>query len=426
MYVRLGPDNLLANNQANVAGGGVYCADATLDIVGTDNRIVSNVAGIDGSTADGGGLYLNDCLVKLAGSAEAGVVAANRATRTGGGILTVGDFATLDVFNIDADRPALIVDNEAGAKGGGVASEGGSSIRLWDIVIARNTASDGGGIALYEDGGTSVLLMDRNLGTSVPFWGIAGAPAGAVNCRQPEQCNLIEGNRAGTDSAPGDGAAIRVSCDDTSALSDFALLQAYVFGTRISGNHGRNLIWARGWEDSTDADVDIDGALIVTNRSASHLVELSGAAPFAMYGSTVSANTIDSGGVLRIGNLAPQLQGNIVWQPDRAFFTNASPAAVVRYNLINEQAQVPVAETAFNRIEDPRFRNPSAGDFLPRGDSPALDFAAVSGGRTRDGSRRLVDLNFIPNLFGAFDAGAYEVQGAQADAIFGNGFESTN
>lgn len=279
VYVRLGPNNIITNNRAYRGGGGIFCRDAVLDIVGAGTSISSNYAGDD--IGDGGGLFLSNCRAKLAGGNDGGVVSNNTAARNGGGIYMVNDLTRLHVYTIDPDHPTRIRGNQAGGNGGGLDLEEGPRAYLWDVVVEENVARGGGGaVALYlEDqysDRTELLAFKRLTGTD-RFGHVYGAPVEAVNCRQPEPCNLFRANIAETATgALRDGAAIRVSADlcVICAVQNRAAVELH--SAKLAGHRGANLLFAKSWEDDALAGVHAYGSLMTSNEVGGNLIHVDG------------------------------------------------------------------------------------------------------------------------------------------------------
>lgn len=431
VLVRFGPNNVVTSNRAHWGGGGIFCRSATLDITGAGNGITSNYAGDE--MGDGGGLYLDDCVVKLVGTTQTGVVAGNTASRNGGGLYVTGGDAVLDIYNLDPEQPTRIAGNLAQGYGGGIDIEHGPIVYFWDAIIENNVARlGGGGVAVYADaealeGDHSTFLATRNVNEA---WQTHPPPPFARNCAQAAICNAFTGNRAeAADGTPRDGAALRLSADRTAGLGLFGSSIATLRAARMDGNAGRTLVWAKSWEDDAFASFFARGSVFHGNEVSQYLIDVDGdEAEMDLVHNTITGNTIGVG-VLRFeddpapGNQSEdnRVLSNIVWQPGTPFFVNTPLTVLARYNVANELGLVPASERPFNRDGNPLFVNASAGDYRVHPASPAVEYGPPLDVYTRDGLPRPVDLPTLPNAYGPADAGAYEVQ--LADRIFAHGFE---
>jgi len=144
----------ITNGLAPDNGGGIYAADASVDISGC--QVFSNTA-----HTDGGGLYLYRSSALLSGN----TIISNTAHGNGGGLGLDGSDATL--------TNTVVTDNLANVRGSGL-SVIGSSPRLLHSTIARNSGGDGSGVyvtnwwANYSTVAlTNTILASHNVGIAV-------------------------------------------------------------------------------------------------------------------------------------------------------------------------------------------------------------------------------------------------------------------
>ena len=399
-----GDSNVLGNRASGSGesmGGGIRCVRASVEISGS-SHVSQNQA-----EAHGGGIYADDCVVAIGSSGVIGAVLwANEAGAFGGGAFLRGGLAAIDVFTVDAWRPARILSNRAW-HGAGLSVHFGADARLFDVNIEGNVAESAASAAKISAGSgtdrSSTLLMQG---------GIEGAPARAVACADPEACNRITGNRSGYDTLQIDG-------DDALTLVASARLR----GTRIEGNEGAVLF-------AVDSGrLTLDGTLVTGNTTTSTMIS-SSLSVVTLLASTIAGNTMRAGsrvvyGAGSCGNAQPgtRIERSIVWQPG--------------HPLIDFDIDFPVQPDCFRHliaadfgaltaspervVVDPQFIDPGAGNHGLASGSPALDFAPASATETtRDRGPRVVELADAPNRFGPQDLGAYE---RITDRIFGHGFE---
>jgi fibronectin-binding autotransporter adhesin len=129
--------NTVVMSNAATSGGGVYVYSGTVTLSG--GQIARNAA--TGSwPAGGGGVYVYQGSATLSG----GQIVSNTAASGGGGVYVYSGTATLS--------GGQIVSNTAGVTGGGVHVEQSTAAftQTGATTIARNTASSGGGVFVYQ------------------------------------------------------------------------------------------------------------------------------------------------------------------------------------------------------------------------------------------------------------------------------------
>ncbi len=421
-------------NTAVYGAGGIFCRDSTLTIKGGDTSIqYNNALGNSGTNppvvADGGGLYLDDCAVKIGGFSDyAGIVDANTASRNGGGIFANGNRTRVDLYNVHPDFPTVIKGNLAANHGGGMYINEGAKVYAWDTVLWGNTAREGGGaVALYDAGSanTSTFSASRYFTDQTPH----GDPAAydrAFNCTNFWECNIIRDNKAeSTGGTLKPGGAIRLSGDDN-GVSDAVLV-----GTRVIHNRGSSAMEVK-YFSSSFSKLTLNGAVVDQNVAGGNLIYAESRTRVEITNSTIAANTIgDSRIISRTASACPSnsfvagvwVYGSIVWQPGRYFTPGIGQAGCVRYNTLSNLDNVPSVDQQFNSGGNPLFVDPANGNFRLQAASPAIDYApAAVSAVTNDGGARVIDLPYVTNAWGPQDSGAYE-RLLDSDVIFAHGFE---
>ena len=413
--LRLEGESSVISNAATDAAGGILCERTTLAI--RDASYVYQNA----TDGNGGGIFSTNCRVRIGSRGQNGsgrVLWANTAAKQGGGLLLSGEQAEGDFYTIDPFVPARIVDNHAGGApgsfGGGVALWSGARMRVYDAVIAQNTALNGGGVALSGDGHPMDFQMQASLD---------GAPPGAVNCAGPEECNFMRGNRAVSSSGVlSTGAAIMLFTGNTGTA------RARFRGARLDGNEGSDLAFL--WRENNE--LELDGVLIVGNRAEGGV--------FGVYPSdsrhtiSIRASTIADNGL--VGNVAVidgtarcadvggaigvSVRRSIVRETGHALVNDSAPQADCFTHVIANDFGL-LGAAADRVVAAPGFVDAAHGDYRLRDSSPALDFApATPADATRDGGARVFDFVGRTDLFGPQDLGAYEFV---SDLVFRNGFD---
>jgi hypothetical protein len=410
----IGDDVLLFNNEAGAMGGGIFCAGATVEMIGAGSALLGNR-----TSGPGGGMRVENCTVLIAGDGPAGngrVLVGNSAIGPGGGISAAGKRTLVTVFTIDADAPTTIAANIAGSTGGGI--DIGSSARVYgfDIVIEENIAGTGGGAVSVFDNDDDPDALFVMLGY------LDGSPPGAVNCNPARRCNRISANAAqdsGGVAQP--AAAVRIQ----SATDDNAWAEADLYGTRVEDNHGQSLIQLF-IDDGPHGKLLLDGAVVSGNVVGDVLVHNSesGIRGYVdILASTIAGNTIGGDSAI-LGDNHLVVRRSIVWQPGTQMFEMTAGALAddqFAHVLASDLVGIPPSVTNF--VADPLFVDLAGGDLHLQLASPAIDYApATFGDHEADHGQRSVDLAGIDDEFGVQDLGAFERPFA-SDYIFYSDFD---
>jgi predicted outer membrane repeat protein len=432
VFVWVGPNTVVAENHARYAGGGIYCRDATVHIKGPSITVLQNFAGESVGTpvsGSGGGIAINDCLLNVGSYHLSGSISLNEATGFGGGLYAYGSRSDANLYHIDPSLRMRVVGNIAGEFGGGIDIEQGAQVRAWDVVIEQNRAREGGGVALYDDGqgDNTLFLLHRYVLPETP----QGDPATfdlARRCADPSVCNVLQDNIAqDSNGASTHGAALRVSVDDSGQS------RAILVGGRMTRNSGRSLAKVQSFNSGAAiASMQLNGVLVDGNASSDDLIDANATGRLSIVSSTFASNNIGGDAVIHphgrfcADGFGLFLNSSIVWQPGKLVQSDLTSTATgcLTHLVVGELGSIPEADRPLSRLGDPRFVNPTLGNFDLQSSSPALDFApAVSGAVTYSGGPRTIDLSGVTNGFGPQDAGAYELAGLPTDELFANSFE---
>ncbi|HQY55241.1 MAG TPA: hypothetical protein PLU65_08425 [Dokdonella sp.] len=433
VHVRMASRNIVLQNTGIHGAGGIFCRGASLDIKGVNNFIFQNTAGEAVATPHyigyGGGLIADDCLVNVGGQGV--VFDGNNANGAGGGIFANGSQTVMHLYNVDPDSPQILSNNTANTFGGGIDIEQGARVHAWDMIIRNNIAREGGGgVALYDDGveDHSLFFASRYFTAETPN-GDTATFSKAFNCTEPEVCNLIENNRA--EAAGGnarEGGALRVSTDDD-GFSDAVLI-----GTRLTRNSGDSVVRLKMANTSLffrRSKVTFNGAVMDNNQAQGFFVN-SSSGRTEVTNSSIAGNTFGassfSNETMSCGAGAPTvsfMEGNTFLQPGKTMVsaTTVGVAGCGRFNVANSLAGLAPADQFLSLAADPQFVDVANGNLRLLPTSPAIDFApALISAVTRDGAARVADVPEATNVFGAQDAGAYEMPSG-SDLIFSSGFD---
>jgi hypothetical protein len=411
----------LSGNVAGDDGGGVYLANAALEWSGADGEMWLNAA------ADmGGGLYLTDGAsadIYTRGRRDASgqfsaAIYANEA-RQGGGIAAAA-FESRSPMRVrltshDGRNPQVIANNQASERGGAfflkaytsTFDSGWAVLCLRDTAVVNNRADRGSAIYSQRDISSLGSSSGSFLFVNIEVSGSADCPVrdSALTCPAGSECSEFTGNQSTT------GAVIDLEAAGTAA---------WIARTKFVGNSGSTLVYAADASGSgTFASTRLISNLLALNAVSGSLL-LSRGTKMWFLNNTVAANTLGAAVVdVRDWGNDLAVKRNIVIQPaQNAVNTNGQspPADSITTNLTTDDGLSLIDPSNFN--EDPQF---DPGYRLQR-TSPAVDRTILGASTPLDvaGDPRPVDLPDVPNVGGAADLGAYELQGV----VFQDGFES--
>jgi hypothetical protein len=380
MYLLGGPDTVvtladtvISGNRAATYGGGLFMLGGGLLRITLDTRIESNRAG-----RDGGGIYAIGSTLRREGAALS--VQGNIADGDGGGLHFAG-FATYleSPGSSGTFQPLTVAGNFAAGRGGGLFLGGESTQFSADgAEILSNSALSGGGAYLA---GQAVLNL-------------SGANANAL-------CGL---NRAAEGG----------SCVFATGSSELRLDRTEILLNGSAGGGPVATLEANG-----SAFVAGEGLLMHRNGPAFQIWEDASAVLRYLTIADNSGTSFSLGGTAQVSLLA-----SIVDDPGQTLM-----AASIGTSFTPECVIASDATGLTNRPDNLQ----APGDFVDRANrnyrlrldplNAAIDRCAGPATATvdLDGRRRGEDLPRLDNIFGPWDAGAFE---AYDDRLFRNGFES--
>jgi hypothetical protein len=325
------------------SGGGAEIANAAATIRNT--TFVSNTA------TWGGGLHIDS---SSSATIEACQVISNTASQSGGGLRAFGEVTIEDsVFQGNSAqqgnggaihgqslvvRKSRVLNNQA-RYGGGIDTFGSSFVRLEDVEISGNVATDhGGGLRVGGNGGITVVISNtRILTNTAPQAGGVQLWAGSIGIHD----TLIRGNRA----VGGSGGGVRVSRSEWENSPDLTLVNTLVVSNTSSDRGGG--LWLDEW------DASLINTTIANNQAAS-LYGGVWASPFPTQTVTITNSIL-------WGNGDDDLE--------------CPSGCTVAYSDLEEG----VWPGPGNVSEDPLFVNAAAGDYHLPLESPSVDAGTVIG-----------------------------------------------
>ncbi|HEY6940228.1 hypothetical protein [Dokdonella sp.] len=384
----------VGNGDGNAAtfGGGVYCADA---------RVQLSSALVQGNDADyGGGIALLAC--DLDAGAAALVVAGhpllsalvrdNTATFFGGGLYATN----ASNIGLDNDHQPVTFEANRASRGGGIhLSAAGTQFHGAGITLASNSVGGFGAAAYVESG--AYLALER------------GADGG-TSCARDAVCSRIVDNTV--DDVP------------TAAASALQVIDAVavIAQTDVAGNAshtGQSLVRLDG-----HSGVRVVDSLVHDNDAgAGRLIVLYGSDNlFTLGASTVVGNATlsplvdvrESGGAAAL-----HFDRSVVWQPG-VLVQDTNAGETVSSTCMNVHAGAGIDGVT----TDPGFVDAATGDFRLRADSTNVDACADTAAAAGTGASH-VDVAGHPRPQSAtgsptpFDRGAHEL----VDLVFADGFD---
>lgn len=401
---------------ASARGGGIFCG-AGAELVLGDARIRSNT-----SENDGGGIYLNNCELRIEPSAafvglrpnqDAFVTLfENQAANNGGGLFATGTSVIFWTSGAQVHFAGRAVGNRATGRGGALFLEGGSAMLGRWIRFEDNRADDRGGAIAVQDAGSALALGSASghscLRVECPgVFGTRGITEG-------NSATLIggaiyaQGGAAVTawqmqlyDNFASNGSAVHASGSATHVqLNNTLVARNILYGV----NNGTSTI-----ELTSSADATLRHVTMIGNFRASNVFP----------GVEQAASSIRANGA----QSQVDVRNSILWNDGVQLVRLLVGASVTGLCVIgHENSNFPLAA-----VVDPLYINTAGSnpDFGLQDGSPAIDRcspSASAGDRDVYGRLRPIDRPGEPNISGMYDAGAIEMP-IPNDVIFADSFE---
>lgn len=403
--LRLQNSTWIMNNTGTISGGGVRIeGDTHLYMLDGGTTIFANST-LSPSDGHGGGLQVIGPAVANIGSAS---VSGNLA-QYGGGIYLEGGArggGVARLFRTSSRFAASITNNKASKTGGGVFLEGADDTYFGYLCgngydISGNSAQEGS--AIYADTGDFLAGYVQLTRAALDGQSCDAEPAvnlGAVDCPTDQPCNRIDGNIAQTISgAATDGAAVTIQSQGTSSME------------MVQISHNRGGYAFRGFSRRpVDPPNEIDDCLINDNVLTKGVVRTDEEGPFTMRRCTVAGNTLGADARIFVMPTGLALSESILWAPGTLSLSDEAMFYSATHVMSNDVSTLGLPRPDVVAVADPKFRNPSQGDYRLTPASPAVDFTVPPAG-TVD-----FDLDHRPRIVGlihpehALDLGAYELQ----------------
>lgn len=403
-------------NTADANGGGLFCINNGVVNLQKDSGVINNFA------INGAGIFAEECRVNVstgeyhqsAGSLKG--ISINHAEKDGGGILLISSELNLTsstrngffgVVNIDNNTADFNKDNFGD---GGAIYAWNSTLNISNGYFYRNEVFNGNGGAIFlNDSSVITPTVDSCL-------------------KHQKQCVWFESNEAIQDGFVGDyrGGAIFATTNSIVGDSQFPLKAQFIDNradrgaaiavTDDSQSEVQNSYFYRNGKFGFEGAFDDASVLYANDLNSKIRVSFS----------TFADN--DTYAVFDIFDHAQvDLRNSIVYSESEIadVLNNSNGFFEMQCNVLHEIDSIGLIgagdETTIST--NPGFINPATDNYHIKYDSVALDLCSNSGltiiRNDRDGDVRELDMEGIPNGYGAYDAGADEY----SDLIFKNDFE---
>jgi hypothetical protein len=419
------PTSAISDNDATIAGGGLYCTGpAVIDWQAGAGAVYGNSATSTGADPDesgsgGGAALFNGCSLTQHGGPGLNHLFGNTAVQYGGGYY-LRNQARLHLVG-NGQHPARVTDNITTLATGGTPGAGGgiairdpagagttSEVLVEDSVIEDNRSWQGSGVALLGGGR---FEMRRTLAGSA--------------CHDARYCSSLSFN-----GVPGTALSARAGAlwAQQGAVVDIS-------GTYIQGNGA--LVGSALWTNGT-ARTTLESVVLSDNHGATALIDardISGVGAITVAWSTVTGNSYAgaaSGRRILQANQAPSANSVRVYGSllGEALATGIQSPLLLSDCVLRDPAMAPLGTgssiTRQGTLAAPYgMAAPAGGNFhLASGLAEPVDWCDIGVGPRLhpdiEGNVGIVDAA-ASNLWGIRDLGAHEFQ--DTDLLFAHGFE---
>jgi hypothetical protein len=404
LSVFLHQDTLVEDNTAKQAGGGIRISGQTrLYALAPNVQIIDNTADPHSGDGDGGGLQ-----VLGPARADLGSISILRNTaRQGGGIavnVSTTDKAVVRMFRTDPYIPTLIANNTAWDNGGGIYNSANvTAPTLTEGLVCGDGYSITGNAA--SQGAALFANDDTNVAGNSNAGGYFFLRRDSSNFCGPEPATQL-GAVVCPVGAPCNHINDNRAVDSTQNPTNGAVL--FMQGiSRIS-------------VDSLESRGNVAGTLFNGNDGVSAMANC------LIFGNSISGDLIRSsnsilltnctvadngfnGSVLR-GTGSISVRKSILWQPGKTLRSPAAGPGEDKDVIANDVSTLSQSPDVIS-VPDPGFVSLITGDYHLLQTSPAVDYSASDSisATDLDGNPRNKDL-VKTNLFGPVDLGVYELQ----------------
>ncbi len=408
---------VFSDNVATLSGGGLFLRDADVVIAGNSaNYFAGNRALGTGNGQGGGAIYAHDSWLSIDSVAPSGIafMESNFAAGDGGAIrFSVSGAGTrgLSMANRTSTGPLEIANNAATDEGGALYIEAsnlnqsaGAYAFLTNTLIHGNDARYAAAIRVVAMGDAQPVEASVRLRQSYP-----GDPV--PPCASFLKCNAVTG------SLSQGGSAIEVDSGGPNGAASLSMTRGHIYDN-----------FSDGALFSASGTIELDTVVIGSNTAqGSTLFSIVGS-PLSIRNSTIANNAIGMESVMLVAIPPASLSlfNTLVFQPTKNVYTlgNGIPATL-RHLMVGNMTGLP--DPAGNNIQftpDPSFVNPSQYDFRLQPTSQATNRWTPSASDDPpiidvDGALRPWANHVSPT---PYDFGAYE-QGSRVDHLFVDGFD---
>lgn len=425
----------ISGNRAEFGGAiSISPVDAPVQVRIADDVLISN----NYASLGGGAIAMHRGAVLLM-DGDGLLVDANSTAVDGGAILGVAPVtmhlgAGTFTRNSAINGGAIALDDGWGGFG---ISDGRASVTIVSddpahpLVMSRNHANERGGAIWIDRLPWGLVIDDQSevcawnaafaendaglggsaiaLSGSLATFRNADSCAAAAPTCTADACNRISGH-VGTIA----GGALASSVYEMTGGAHLSLQ-----GTRIVGNATDVIFRASSTIAVAASAVDVYQALVAGNTGASILGLCDEGCDFEMRSSTIAGNTLSTS-VFENATNAFAFGDSIVGQPGDVLFS-AEPAQGLVVNVLYDAIYAGDAPTLWPGTAS--FMNATAGDYRLATDSAGIDALPPAGGTDLRGRARDVDLPGLGNTGDIRDLGAYETQiDETGDVLFLDGF----
>lgn len=355
----LGAGASVYSGDATGNGGGIHCSGGGTILATGGSRIGDNTAAFDG-----GGVYMNDCLMNAFAGTTGPVtcptvgdgIVCNRAEFSGGGVYAING-STVNLIG-GADDPAVVSENVADQGGGIYATGAGTAVEGRNAWIVDNLGAFQGGGAYVRDGATLTLYATEE------------------DCRGT-LCSQVSRNFSTISGGVGGGIAVDSGADVVVRQTTFSGNSADITGSVIHAEGAGTTVALEGlivhgnFGSINDAYFETDLSAVLT-MAYSTVDEGMGCCKGLFDTNNFSTVNLYNNILLAINETTGQ--GRIFDEPIAAGETRFGDCLLHREHV--STLPPPVDSNAYETIVSPGtlFVNRAAGDLRLRRGSQAQDF----------------------------------------------------
>ena len=397
--------NTIRFNSADTEGGAIHCNGDGSVVFDTLTEISDN------SAMSGGGLFSDfGCAIASYAGGDVYGIRNNSASVDGGGVYLDGPNDTFSliggvnsIFGFgDASVPAVLEGNSSGRSGGGIyASGSGTQVNVTDAVISENVADADTTDGFVGQGGAMRLFAGASLSVDRTLAG--------TDCHDALRCSVIRDNQAPL------GAAI----SSASGNSTIDIRQTWITGN--SGPPDGTIIEFNGINNDPGnvTTLFMEGNVIADNvdevaGGAHDTIRLDNVTTATIAYTTITDNHDEAAdrAIRAQGDGSLSIYSSIIWEgPGEIFEVPWGSGISGTVDCLNTPASASLPGGSGGlEFGPPELTLP---DYVPSPNSPALDTCDTVFYTPMEtdiaSSARGFDLDAVPDRFGPYDLGAFEI-----------------